>query len=341
MKGRTQKHHWGVYREQLPLIAATIRMCGRAGLRMVVGHRRSLNPDIIGKKYAGKLIPVTAEKIELFASATNDDNPLYYGKLPGRERVAPPMFFGHFAIHSLTKLFSDPHLHLDFSGMFHAGQDMEFLRPLRPGESVFTKSFVKKIVDKGKGEILVTNTLGFTEKDELVAKGYSSWYVRKPKKFWTPKVEEFREQLYWEPEDSQSVRLIDQAEVSPDQTVRYAKISGDYNPVHISNWFAKILGEGKRILQGMCTMSFVAKAVVNGVLKGEPHRLKRLNVRFLDNVTSGDTLETYCWPIDPSKTSWASFWMEGGGPQASLIGLKVKNQEGDVIVSRGVAKIEI
>ena len=67
---------------------------------------------------------------------------------------------------------------------------------------------------------------------------------------------------------------------TPDKylTVRYAGASGDYNPIHIDEDFAKQVGLPGRILHGLWTMSQVARAQTEAA--GGPHRLKRLSVQF-------------------------------------------------------------
>jgi acyl dehydratase len=68
--------------------------------------------------------------------------------------------------------------------------------------------------------------------------------------------------------------------VTPDKylTVRYAGASGDYNPIHIDEEFAKQVGLPGKILHGLWTMAQVARAQTEAG-KG-PHALKRLSVQF-------------------------------------------------------------
>ena len=47
-------------------------------------------------------------------------------------------------------------------------------------------------------------------------------------------------------------------------TYRYAGASGDFNPIHIDEEFAKSVGLPGRILHGLWTMSQVARAVSAG-----------------------------------------------------------------------------
>jgi acyl dehydratase len=68
--------------------------------------------------------------------------------------------------------------------------------------------------------------------------------------------------------------------VTPDPyvTVRYAGASGDFNPIHIDEAFAKQVGLPGRILHGLWTMAQVARAHTEAA--GGPDKLKRLAVQF-------------------------------------------------------------
>jgi acyl dehydratase len=69
-------------------------------------------------------------------------------------------------------------------------------------------------------------------------------------------------------------------EVMPDRfvTVRYAGASGDFNPIHIDEEFARSVGLPGRILHGLWTMAQVARAHTE--VAGGPERLRRLSVQF-------------------------------------------------------------
>jgi acyl dehydratase len=68
--------------------------------------------------------------------------------------------------------------------------------------------------------------------------------------------------------------------VTPDRyaTVRYAGASGDFNPIHIDEEFARSVGLPGRILHGLYTMALVARAQTQAA--GGPAHLKRLTVAF-------------------------------------------------------------
>jgi acyl dehydratase len=68
--------------------------------------------------------------------------------------------------------------------------------------------------------------------------------------------------------------------VKPDRyvTIRYAGASGDFNPIHIDEEFARKVGLPGRILHGLWTMAIVARAHTDAA--GGPEKLKRLSVQF-------------------------------------------------------------
>lgn len=73
---------------------------------------------------------------------------------------------------------------------------------------------------------------------------------------------------------------IPELKVTPDKylTVRYAGASGDFNPIHIDEEFAKAVGLPGRILHGLWSMAQVARAQTDAA--GGPEHLRRLSVQF-------------------------------------------------------------
>jgi len=73
---------------------------------------------------------------------------------------------------------------------------------------------------------------------------------------------------------------LEELHVTPDKylTIRYAGASGDFNPIHIDEEFAKAVGLPGRILHGLYTMAQVARAQTEAA--GGPEKLRRLSVQF-------------------------------------------------------------
>ncbi len=74
---------------------------------------------------------------------------------------------------------------------------------------------------------------------------------------------------------------VPELSVTPDKFLphRYAGASGDFNPIHIDDEFAKMVGLPRNILHGLYSMGLVAKANA-AIAGGDPRALKRLSVQF-------------------------------------------------------------
>jgi acyl dehydratase len=73
---------------------------------------------------------------------------------------------------------------------------------------------------------------------------------------------------------------IEALKVTPDKylTIRYAGASGDFNPIHVDEEFARQVGLPGKILHGLYSMAQVARAQTDA--GGGPQALRRLRVQF-------------------------------------------------------------
>ena len=74
---------------------------------------------------------------------------------------------------------------------------------------------------------------------------------------------------------------IPELRVTPDKYLphRYAGASGDFNPIHIDNDFAQMVGLPRNILHGLYSMAQVARAQTEAA-GSDPRALRRLKVQF-------------------------------------------------------------
>jgi acyl dehydratase len=61
---------------------------------------------------------------------------------------------------------------------------------------------------------------------------------------------------------------------------RYARVSGDYNPIHLWPWCARLIGYRRPLQHGFCIEAMVAHALIAEVLGGNPRALRRLQIYF-------------------------------------------------------------
>ena len=74
-----------------------------------------------------------------------------------------------------------------------------------------------------------------------------------------------------------------------EQITAYAEASGDRNPIHLDDAFAKSVGLPGVIAPGMLQMGLLANLAV-AEAGGDPRRLKRLSVRFAGMVEPGEEI---------------------------------------------------
>jgi acyl dehydratase len=99
------------------------------------------------------------------------------------------------------------------------------------------------------------------------------------------------------------------------QIAAYAEASGDHNPIHLDEAFARSVGLPGVIAHGMLQMGLLA-----GVA-GDPGRLRRLSCRFAGMVRPGDTV---------------TFRAEEREGRVQLTAL---NQDGQPVVTKATAEL--
>ncbi len=70
--------------------------------------------------------------------------------------------------------------------------------------------------------------------------------------------------------------------------VRYAGASGDFNPIHHDEEFARAAGNPRVFGHGMLTAGLLARCITDFL--GGPEGLRRYKVRFATRVWPGDTI---------------------------------------------------
>lgn len=277
-----------------------------------------LNKDLVGKEYPPTTTEATLEAMQNYARAYNDDNPAFFDGKRAGGIVAPPMYAVATIWASIMGVVSDPDLKVDVVRLLHGEQDMEFIRPLRPGDKITAVAKVASIETKASGEILVIEINARNQAGEKVNRTLFNAFIRSGGKGGSdPRVAE--------PERGEPVVTVAQ-QVDKDQTYRYKEASGDFNPIHVDENFAKMAGLPGIIVHGLCTKAFTSKVMIDKLCGGDPLKLKRLRVRFTRPVLPGQVITTKVWP-------------DGERDDRRILAFETFNPEGRAVIRGGLVEI--
>jgi acyl dehydratase len=84
-----------------------------------------------------------------------------------------------------------------------------------------------------------------------------------------------------------------------EQIDAYAEASGDHNPIHLDDDFARSVGLPGVIAHGLLQMGLMGSVAAEAA--GGPHKLTRLYCRFAGMVVPGDTVTFTAEPAGPGK----------------------------------------
>jgi len=115
--------------------------------------------------------------------------------------------------------------------------------------------------------------------------------------------------------------------VTVEQIRQYADASGDRNPIHLDETFARSAGLPGVIAHGMLTMAFANQMVTDWL--GDRSLLKSLQGRFAGMVLPGDDV-----------TCSGSVASKDNDTRRVVINLMVTNQRGERVFNKGVAEAE-
>lgn len=168
----------------------------------------------------------------------------------------------------------------------HAYEDVRLVRPLRAGETYTSRATLTGVQPSRSGTRLAFTITADDVSGRPVIDIVNTAYVRG---VWAD--------VAWghvatEPGGPRAAGELQRTTfvLKPTVTEEYAEVSGDHNPVHLSDVPARAVGLPGRIVHGLCTFGAVARAVLDlqDLSDDDVHRVW---ARFRDIVLPGDRLD--------------------------------------------------
>jgi acyl dehydratase len=124
------------------------------------GSAVPLNPSLKGKEYERISFTVERDRVNAFARAIGEDNPVFTDPAAARqaghpEQLAPPTFVTVMQILASAQVVMDGSLGLDYSRVVHGEQEYQWRRPVRVGDVLSAVPRIADVYAKGPNEFLV------------------------------------------------------------------------------------------------------------------------------------------------------------------------------------------
>lgn len=173
--------------------------------------------------------------------------------------------------------------------MLHGEQEVEIHKTLPPETELRGQTRIADIYDKGKAALLLLETAVTDGDGDALYTNRMSLFLRGEGGFGGPKGPETTSGKPEREPDG-----VIESTTLPQQALLY-RLNGDKNPLHADPEFAAKGGFDTPIIHGLCSYGIVCKAIVDGVLGGDPTRVAKYSARFRGVAFPGETYLTSYW----------------------------------------------
>lgn len=263
---------------------------------------------------------VDAERTKEYAAATNDPARAH---LDGE--LAPPVFAVVPVWDTLTEALTGSVPEEVMLAVLHGEQDIRWHRPVRPGDVLRSRARVVGVQVKRSGTTVVTHCESRDADGQPVVDQHFVTFFRGVTEGESAGEPAPDHKLTAEHKEQEPAATVTQ-HVDEDQTHRYARASGDHNPIHLDDEVARSVGLPGIINHGLCTMAFTSWGAIRELAGGDPARLRRLAVRFSQPVLPGQDITT-------------TFWRRGELDGRIVYGFETRNPDGEPVIKDGLTEI--
>ncbi|MCJ7651099.1 MAG: hypothetical protein MUP85_21020 [Candidatus Lokiarchaeota archaeon] len=247
-----------------------------------------LDLSVVGKRFPEKTFKYTSKDVILYAlgiGAQIDELSFIYEGVSGGLKVFPS-----FA--TIARLVAFPKLgKIIFPKFIHGEESVKIYKPFAPMGEIICYSEVSNIYDKGKGAAIHVTFTGLTSDRDPLFEVKSVFFYLGAGGFGGdrgPKTESLEVPVNRPPDFSVTYNTTE------NQAAIY-RLSGDLNPLHIDPKLARMGGQDKPILHGLCTYGFATRAILYSLCDGDVSRFKEFKARFSNVVYPGESLTTEGW----------------------------------------------
>lgn len=251
--------------EQGAALGALGRVAIRAIEQQLRGAREATTPSVPGPVVEATFAPRRAALVRDYIEHVGGDPEAYRGRVPAH-------FFPQWAFGMASKVLDG--LPYPMARVLNVGCDLTQRAPIPQGEPLLVRAHLESIDDDGRRAILQTRVITSTPsvKDAVTADMFAMVPLKR-----APKSDGDRKEPERVPEDAGEVAHY---KLGTHAGLDFAKLTGDFNPIHWVRPAARAAGFPNVILHGFATMARAIEGLNQGVFDGDPNRLKVWRCRF-------------------------------------------------------------
>lgn len=219
-------------------------------------------------------IRIDPAHVRAYARATGGDAiPAFLGD----GGMAPPFYCATWETALALEMFAGLERPLPLGPIVHASTEMVWARPLSPGEPVRCRVELDRVEKTSRGLKLTVLSRNWLGAGQLCSQGTSVFMVRMKDDSARPSP---RAEPTTSPADDGAWAELARWPLAGGAGRVYARVSGDYNPIHLWPWTARPFGFRTPILHGYATAARTAHALIAQRLRGDPAALRRMRIAF-------------------------------------------------------------
>jgi acyl dehydratase len=309
---------------QAPVIAAFGRTALSAVSRRLSGA--AATPiDMPGPWLEQTIKPRDRELVRCYVRHVGGDPSAY-------KHHVPPHMFPQWGFALATKTLLDVDYPLQKA--LNAGCRIDIHAPLPMGEALHVKARIESIDDNGRRALIRQKVITGTrdEPEALVAHMYTLVPLAQGESKRAPADGAANGAAKKKPRERarvpQDARELGFWRLGPSAGLEFAKLTGDFNPVHWVPAYAKAFGFRNTILHGFSTMARAMEGVQKNLLCGATDRIRSFDVKFTSPLVLPARVGLYL-AGDVISDSTAVFVGDGLGGRAYLHGTLQIDSDGD------------
>ena len=279
---------------------------------------------ILGKGLGPRTLEYTWRDVALYAlgvGATKNDLPYIYERNPGGMKVLPT--FG--MVPYINSVNMNPVRHVPYGpneiasdfiverlghvpNRLHMAMELTAFRPIAAEGMFLTEDRLNAVYDRGEGRGVVADCQMdvYDRAGNPVCTMHSYHYHAAFGGYGGPAFDSRRIEF---PETSPDYEA---EEYMPDNIAVLYRLSGDTYSVHIDPSVSGAYGYPMPFNQGLCTMGYASRMLLQAVIPYQPERVKKIYVQMRNVCFPGQTVHLQAWDAQPGKIIFRLLDSNGG-----------------------------